>query len=102
LKWCRKSALIADDKLLPGLIYSDFLGGAAGYVQRAPPSGEARQAWGEGMTLHRIVGIALTCRRNGGRYCRMSSARIRLSAARVAGMACGAATIARACGYDES
>src|SRR6516162_7482228 len=54
------------------------------------------------MTLHRIVGIALTCRRNGGRYCRISAAQIGLAAALVAGMACGSASIARAGDYDFS
>ena len=53
------------------------------------------------MTLHRIVGIALTCRRNGGRYCGISAAQIGLAAALAASMACGSASIARAGDYDD-
>lgn len=59
-----------------------------------------RQAWGEDMALHSIVGFALTGR-NGGLHRRTSVAQIGLAAALAAGMACAAASNARAGDYDD-
>jgi len=59
-----------------------------------------RQAWGEDMALHRIVGFALNSR-DGGLHRRTSVAQIGLAAALAAGMACATASIARAGDYDD-
>jgi hypothetical protein len=96
VEWCRKSALIADDKLLPGLIYSDFVG-RAGWARSEGPLGVRQgQAWGEGMALHRIGGFALTGRRRG--QCGLSAAYFTCAVALA--MAC-AGSAARAGDYDD-